>query len=106
MTGIDDFEVDDPQLFADLIGVEVDGQSVVLDAVLSNAEVVDLDNPPGTPITLVLDVSPGEGEQIEHALRPLVGEGLIWALGPTDGHVHGSLLVTAADQETSVLVTI
>lgn len=97
---------EDPQLYGDLIGVAVDGQSVVLDAVLSNGEVVDQAMVPGSPVTLVFDVSPGEGERLEHALRPLVGEGLIWALTPSGGDQPGSLLVTAADQEISVLVTI
>jgi hypothetical protein len=96
----------DPQLYGDLIGVALDGQSVVLDAVLSNAEVVDRSMAPGSPVTLVFDASPGEGESLEHALRPLVGEGLIWALRPSEGDQPASLLVTAADQEFSVLVTI
>jgi hypothetical protein len=81
---------------------------VLLDAVLSNAEQLDEDMPPGSPITFVLRVEHAEGIRLRQAITPFVDDGVLWALGRGDGLEGteiGSLLLTAESQPTSILVT-
>lgn len=99
----------EPHLVGDLIAVELDDDVVLLDAVLSNAEQLDEEMPPGSPITFVLRVDHAEGDRLRRAITPFVGDGVLWALGGRDadgqGFEIGSLLLTAESQPTSILVT-
>jgi hypothetical protein len=94
------------RLLGDFVAVEVEDGHVLLDAILTNAEQLDEELPPGSPITFVLKVDPAEIEGLRRAMQPFVDFGVVWAIGPTDGLEIESLLLTAETQTSSILLTI